>query len=95
MKPKNFPGRREQRHKEALERDAYRATLTLEQKVALCESRPGESRRELKRLMNPKVVAAAVAETVVEEARAKKRAPDRRDKKALKALKRKEGADKD
>lgn len=47
---KNLAPRREKRQREARERDAHRTTLTLEQKLALCDARRGESRRERMRL---------------------------------------------
>lgn len=39
---------------EAAERQAFYATLTVEQKIAQCKNRRGASRKELHRLINPK-----------------------------------------
>lgn len=87
MKRSNFPLRRQQRREEALERDVICAQMSLEDRVLQCESRPGQSARELKRLFG---MVTERDHKQLSKPEGKKRAPDKRDKKALKALKRKE-----
>lgn len=50
MLPKNFPGRRKQRRKESEERNEYRKTLSTTQQLVALGLRPGESKKEVKRL---------------------------------------------
>lgn len=50
MKPKNFRGRREQRHQDALERQEYRDSLTPEQQLDRISKRRGNSTKETERL---------------------------------------------
>ncbi len=53
MKPTNFPGRLEQRRKEAKERDAFAASLTPKQKLANLDKKFGKgvgAKRERARL---------------------------------------------
>lgn len=52
MKPKNFPGRKEKRQKSADIRKAAYSVLTLRQKIANAELAPGESKKELQKLIN-------------------------------------------
>lgn len=85
MRRMMFPGRRDKRRSELAERDAIRQALTLEQRLALCDDRPGESRRERARLR----AQIAVRETVTSQVETKKD-PPKQDKKALKSKKRKE-----
>ena len=89
MKPKNFRGRRALRRENANARDAHRASLTLEERLALCDRRPGESARERVRLsLQIKRRDTPPSKIKVEDK--KKREPARTDKKALKARKKKD-----
>ena len=85
-RPKIRRGRfvKEQRRKEAEERDAHRASLSLEARLALCDERPGESKRERARIMRQ------ITERDAPKPEKKKQAPARQDKKAQKAKKKKE-----
>lgn len=85
-----FPERRTKRREEALERDALRATLTLEQKLKLCDSRPGESKRERARLLSKESIRIDTQAAVIHASTPKE--PPKSDKKAVKARKRKEEA---
>lgn len=58
MKRANFPARREQRRKEAAERQKIRDARIIDEQLSLIVDRPGESKRERKR-----IVAAEIART--------------------------------
>lgn len=89
MHRKNFPGRREKRRLEALERQEVCSSLTLEQRIALCDVRPGSSRKERARL----AAMLAVRDAPKLDVQRAEKAPPKTDKKAIKARERKEKGD--
>lgn len=89
MKPMNFPGRKDLRRESARERDAHRETLSFEARLLLCDSRPGECKRERERIKRQIEERDAPPSKVRAEDK-KKKSPARTDKKALKALKKKQ-----
>lgn len=77
----HFPGRVEQRRKEAQERQKIYDALNVEERLALVEERPGRSRREQTRLIISLAKTDPVAEAVVESTQQDHEAPHARKRK--------------